>query len=298
MDIVYILIAFMTPILHGLACILDAHFSNNVFRRTSSLIFYASITNAIIVPFLLFLGTPAIPSFHVFLVLGTIAAIDMLYLFPYYTALKRVDTSISVALFSLGKIAIPILAWFIVNERLHFIQYVGFGLILLPSILLNLNLKKLKINSALYLMMFVSLILSLGTVLEKYSLENESFLTVYFWIVIMTTVMAIAMLVIPAFRRDIKSEFVQYKKSVKLFIGQEILSQLGTLAVLIALGHLPVLVQDAIESTQAIFTLILGFVLYKIFGDQFRENLTRQEVFKKMISFIFIIVGCILTVAG
>lgn len=298
MDIVYILIAFMTPILHGLACILDAHFSNNVFRRTSSLIFYASITNAIIVPFLLFLGTPAIPSFHVFLVLGTIAAIDMLYLFPYYTALKRVDTSISVALFSLGKIAIPILAWFIVNERLHFIQYVGFGLILLPSILLNLNLKKLKINSALYLMMFVSLILSLGTVLEKYSLENESFLTVYFWIVIMTTVMAIAMLVIPAFRRDIKSEFVQYKKSVKLFIGQEILSQLGTLAVLIALAHLPVLVQDAIESTQAIFTLILGFVLYKIFGDQFRENLTRQEVFKKMISFIFIIVGCILTVAG
>ncbi len=37
----YVLIAFLTPILHALSCIVDAHFSNNIFKKVPSLVFYA-----------------------------------------------------------------------------------------------------------------------------------------------------------------------------------------------------------------------------------------------------------------
>ena len=261
----YVLIAFLTPLLHALSCIVDAHFSNNIFKKVPSLVFYATISNIIIIPFLFLFGTPIIPPLEILAILFIISLIEVCYQIPYYHALRNIDTSIVVALFSLGKIAIPVLAYFIVNEKLNFTQYCGFGIILLSTFLLNFDIKKLKINIAFFLMLVVSLLLSLSS--------------------------SLSLLFLPQYRTDIISSFPQYKKRIKLFLSNEILNQGGTLAGTIALAHLPVLAVKSIGSSQSIFTLLLGFVLYKIFGNRFKENLTRQEVIKKLISFIAIIIG-------
>lgn len=60
---------------------------------------------------------------------------------------------------------------------------------------------------------------------------------------------------------------------------------------IIALSQLPVLTIKSINSSQSIFTLLLGFALYKLFGDRFKENLNQKEVLKKLISFVFIMIG-------
>ena len=287
----YVLIAFLTPILHALSCIVDAHFSNNIFKKVPSLVFYATISNIIIIPFLFFFGTPIIPPLEILAILFIIALIEVCYQIPYYHALRNIDTSIVVALFSLGKITIPVLAYFIVNEKLNFTHYCGFGIILLSTFLLNFDIKKLKINIAFFLMLFVSLLLSLSSVLSKYSLQSVDFVTVLFWGSIFATSICLSLLLLPQYRTDIVSSFPQYKKRIKLFLSNEILNQGGTLAGTIALAHLPVLAVKSIGSSQSIFTLLLGFVLYKIFGKSFKENLTHQEVIKKLISFTAIIIG-------
>ena len=287
----YVLIAFLTPLLHALSCIVDAHFSNNIFKKVPSLVFYATISNIIIIPFLFLFGTPIIPPLEILAILFIISLIEVCYQIPYYHALRNIDTSIVVALFSLGKITIPVLAYFIVNEKLSLIQYCGFGIILLSTFLLNFDIKKLKINIAFFLMLVVSVLLSLSSVLSKYSLQSVDFVTVLFWGSIFATSISLSLLFLPQYRTDIVSSFPQYKKRIKLFLSNEILNQGGTLALTIALAYLPVLVVESIESSQSIFTLLLGFVLYKIFGNRFKENLTRQEVIKKLISFITIIIG-------
>ena len=287
----YVLIAFLTPILHALSCIVDAHFSNNIFKKVPSLVFYATISNIIIIPFLFLFGTPIIPPLEILAILFIISLIEVCYQIPYYHALRNIDTSIVVALFSLGKITIPVLAYFIVNEKLSLIQYCGFGIILLSTFLLNFDIKKLKINIAFFLMLVVSLLLSLSSVLSKYSLQSVDFVTVLFWGSLFATSISLSLLFLPQYRTDIISSFPQYKKRIKLFLSNEILNQGGTLAGTIALAHLPVLAVRSIGSSQSIFTLLLGFVLYKIFGNSFKENLTRQEVIKKLISFIAIIIG-------
>ncbi len=287
----YVLIAFLTPILHALSCIVDAHFSNNIFKKVPSLVFYATISNIIIIPFLFLFGTPIIPPLKILIVLFIISLIEVCYQIPYYHALRNIDTSIVVALFSLGKIAVPVLAYFIVNEKLNFTQYCGFGIILLSTFLLNFDIKKLKINIAFFLMLIVSLLLSLSSVLSKYSLQSVDFVTVLFWGSLLTTSISLSFLLLPQYRTDIISSFPQYEKRIKLFLSNEILNQGGTLAGTIALAHLPVLAVKSIGSSQSIFTLLLGFVLYKIFGNSFKENLTRQEVIKKLISFTAIIIG-------
>ena len=65
----YVLIAFLTPILHALSCIVDAHFSNNIFKKVPSLVFYATISNIIIIPFLFLFGTPIIPPLEILAIL-------------------------------------------------------------------------------------------------------------------------------------------------------------------------------------------------------------------------------------
>ena len=287
----YVLIAFLTPLLHALSCIVDAHFSNNIFKKVPSLVFYATISNIIIIPFLFFFGTPIIPPLEILAILFIISLIEVCYQIPYYHALRNIDTSIVVALFSLGKIAVPVLAYFIVNEKLSLTQYFGFGIILLSTFLLNFDIKKLKINIAFFLMLVVSLLLSLSSVLSKYSLQSVDFVTVLFWGSLFATSISLSLLFLPQYRTDIISSFPQYKKRIKLFLSNEILNQGGTLAGTIALAHLPVLAVKSIGSSQSIFTLLLGFVLYKIFGNRFKENLTRQEVIKKLISFTAIIIG-------
>ena len=287
----YILLAFLTPLLHALSCIVDAHFSNNIFKKVPSLVFYATISNIIIIPFLFFFGTPTIPSLEILAILFIIALIEVCYQIPYYHALRNIDTSIVVALFSLGKISVPVLAYFIVNEKLSLTQYFGFGIILLSTFWLNFDIKKLKINIAFFLMLVVSVLLSLSSVLSKYSLQSFDFVTVLFWGSIFATSISLSLLFLPQYRTDIVSSFPQYKKRIKLFLSNELLNQGGTLAGTIALAHLPVLAVKSIGSSQSIFTLLLGFVLYKIFGNSFKENLTRQEVIKKLISFTAIIIG-------
>lgn len=293
----YILIAFITPILHALSCILDAHFSNNIFNKPTTLIFYATITNVIIIPFLFLFGTPLLLSPSSFAVIFIIALIDVFYQLPYYMALQKIDTSITVALFSLGKISVPVLAYFIVGEKLSLWQYVGFGIILSSGFLLNFDIKRLKINVAFFLMLIVSIALSLASVLEKYTLEQTDFVTLMFWMVLFTTTMSFCLLLNRKIRQDIVETLPKYKKSVSLFLGNEILNQGGTLAMIIALSELPVLTIKSINSSQSIFTLFLGFALYKIFGDKFKENLATNKMIEKLISFVFIMLGIYLVLS-
>ncbi len=283
--------------MHSLSCIIDAHFSNSIFNKTTSLIFYATITNIIIIPFLFLFGTPTLPSWSSLTVIFIVGAIDVFYQIPYYIALRKVDTSITVALFSLGKVSVPILAYFIVGEKLSIMQYVGFGIILLSSFLLNFNRKQLKLNIAFFLMLIVSLALSLASVLEKYSLKEIDFVTLIFWMVLFSTSISFSFLFIKNIRQDIIDTFPKYKKAISLFLSNEVLSQGGSLAMIIALSQLPVLTIKSINSSQSIFTLLFGFVLYKIFGDRFKENLTRDKVIKKLISFIFIMIGIYLVLS-
>ena len=287
----YVLIAFLTPFLHALSCILDAHFSNNIFKKIPSLVFYATISNIIIIPFLFFFGTPIIPPLEILAILFIISLIEVCYQIPYYHALRNIDTSIVVALFALGEVTLPFLAYFIVGEKLSFLQYLGFGIILLSTFLLNFDIKKFKLNIAFILMLLVSVLLSLSAVLSKYSLQSIDFVTVVFWTSLFATSISLFLLLLPQYKKDIISAFPQYKKKIKLFLSNEILNQAGSLAATIALAYLPVLVVETIGSSQSIFTLLLGFMLYKIFGNRFKENLTRHDVVKKLISFTFIIIG-------
>ena len=292
----YVLIAFFTPLLYALSCIVDAHFSNAVFKKTSSLVFYATISNMLIIPFLFFFGIPVVPPFEVLAILFVIAFIEVFYQIPYYLSLRRIDTSIVVALFSLGKIVLPILAYLIVDEKLALSQYVGFGIIVASTFILNFDVRKCKLNIAFFLMLLVSVLLSLVTVLSKYSLQHIDFVTVLFWMSLFASLISCSFLLFKNTRDDIVDTFPRYRKKVKLFLFNEMLSQGGFWIMILSLAHLPVLTVEAISSSQSIFALFLGGCFYKFGESQFREDFQVKNVAKKLSFFTLIIWGICLVV--
>ena len=287
----FVLAAFLSPLLYALSCVLDSYFSNSVFNKTSTFIFFASITNILVIPFLFLFGVPSLPSWETFGVIALVSAINCLYLFPYYIALKRVDTSIVVALFSLGQFSIPFLAYFIVGEQLGLTQYIGFAIILISAIALNIDFKKLKFNSAFWLLLLVSLLLCLQTVLHKFALIDVDAITVIFYQSLITTAIAWSLILLPGTRSDVIRHIPDYLRNIRFFLLNELLAQTGEAAVIVALVGLPCLTVESIGSSQSLFTLLWGALLYRIFGNKFRESLNRTDVIKKLISFACISIG-------
>lgn len=140
--------------------------------------------------------------------LALVGMIDVFYQIPYYEALRRGDTSVVVAWFSLGYVLVPVLAYLMVDEKLSFVQYAGFGIIIAASVVLNIeNPRKIKINKAFYLMLLSSLLLSLQAVLYKYALEKIDWISAVFYSALFSTLTVFGFLMPRIVRLNIKANF-------------------------------------------------------------------------------------------
>lgn len=292
MYLIGVLAGFISPAAHSLSNIFDAYITNNLFKKTSTTVFYGNVTNILGPLALMFIGSIHFIPLEIVPYAVLIGLINVAYLFPYYKALKMVDTSIVAALFSLEKIFIPFWAYMIVDEVLRPFQYLGLGIIVVASLVLNLeNTKSIKINKGFWLMLLTAVMLSFENVFYKKMLQQTDWISAAFWCAMLTYIIRWGILFNKSARQDIIKNISKYKANFGKFCFIEVFDQLGNLAPVFVLSIIPVLVQTSISSTQSIFVIIYGYILSKLFGDRFKENMTRKEVIKKLICFIFIGIG-------
>ena len=263
------------------------------------MVFYSSITNILVLPLLLLFGTPRLMSKEDLPLMALACLVDLAYQFPYYAAMKRIDTSVTAALMSLGELSIHFLAWFMIDEKLTLRQYTGFGVIIFFNIALSMkNSGKLRINSAFWLMLLASNLLAFEAVLLKKIMLNLDWLSTMFYLALFTSVMSLGLLIRGSCRHDIFRHFPQFAGRWKLFLLDEIFGQSAAIAAMYAISALPVVVFTAIDNTEPIFTLLYGAVLYYFFGKSPREKVDPQTIGSKLVFFAFIILGVILAAGG
>lgn len=294
-----VFIAFLSPIFFAFSNLFDAHVSNALFKKNSSLLFYLSITNLLLLPILIIIGGKS--SFDIsaaaFPYVFITAALEILYLIPYFIALRRIDTSIVCALFSLAKICLPISAWLLVDERLAVGQYVGFFIVVGASLVLSLNkTSKFNIDLSFYLMALASVMVALGSVFAKKALLGMNWVSFTVYVTIISDLFVFLLLFIPKYKNEIISEFSIFKKNLKLLLFMELFDRGGNVVFWGTLSVLPVVVESAIGSTQAIFVLLYGFILHHVSGYRFNESFAKTDVIKKLICFVIIIFGVVLTI--
>lgn len=295
-----IFIAFIGIIVDALSNVVDSLLVNKAFKSVFSLMFFSSIFKIIFV--LLFFApfiSISLPASDVQWYLIIIAFLDLLCLFPYYKALKTIDVSIVAALFSLSSILIPVMSYFLVGERLLVLQYIGFIIVILFSVLLSINKdSKLKFNSGFWWMLLSSIADCISIVLSKKVLTEISFSNFVFFSSILTFLIFGLALFLKKPRKDIVSSFNILKSHKYLFLSTEFFSIIAWISTMFALSIIPATVSAAIGSSQPIFALLFGIVLYHIFGNKFKEDISKKDVVKKILCFIMIAIGIMLTIKG
>ena len=295
MYILAILSAFGTAAVHGGANILDSYFSNTLFKRLSSIIFFASATNVLFLPIVFIFGLPHMLTLPLLGIVLLISIIEIAYQFPYLQSFREADTSVVTSLFSVGELIIPLFAFLFVGERLMPAQYAGFFIIIIASALISFNPKKFRLSRAAFLMLGVSIILALQTVLYKYLFESGvTWGTAMTWTAIVQLVIATGLILVPKNRADLKNFGAKMRQAGPLFAFTNILSWAGEALGSFALVMLPASIVHGITGIQPIFVLVMAILLAGKFPKIFKEELSGGVIVKKLILFGIMIVGIIL----
>ena len=296
--VISVLIAFLEPVLHAWSNILDNYFSNTLFPNLAVLLFFGTLLNVVFLPLVLFFDPFVGVPLSLLWILAIIAVVNVAYAFPYYWALRHADTSVVASLFSLGKIFVPLLAFLIVGEVLLLPQYIGFGLIILSSALLTLDLRKLKINKAFFLMLLVSFVLSFQTILYKYVFEaGVNWGSVVATLTLMELIIAAGIMFALMRPRAILDDLRTIRTNWKLFVTQQGLEWGGNVSASYAVSALPVTVAQSIVGTQPLFVLVYALLFGKKLGHVFKEQTARGDLAKKGVLFALTIIGTVLVVA-
>lgn len=293
----WLLFALTTPFLWALAMTIDAFLSNRRFGRPMTLAFYAStFGNLAFLPFVFLVQRPTLPPAALVPVIFALGVINVGYLYPYYKGLQEADTSIVSALFSIGRIFIPILAFFIVGEKLGIGQYVGIALIILSCTLLSLerSLSRMKLNGAFWYIALAAFITAFEGVLYKYLFEHGvSWSTAVGGQYMASLMLILLVLFHGATRADIAANFGAFRIALPLFAAEEALSFLAFGSETFAISLAPVGVVKAV--TMITSFCLLGYAVFfgRWFPDMFREHLDGGSVAKKIALFLVMVVGLI-----
>ncbi len=291
-------IAFLSPMFYATAVLIESLLSNYTFKHQTTMIFYISMMNCVFLPLVLFFGHPTLPQGNMLRFYLLLAVIDVGYLYPYYSAMKVIDTSIVSALFALGQVIVPILSFLILREVLNLHQYIGFMIIILASIALSIKGDKVpKLNRAFYYMMLSSFMLSSRIIFVKLVIKEEgNWVNLVFWPNLISGIIPLGLLFIKKYRKDIVKHFPPYLHKCPLFALNEFVYFWAVTTETYGVSKLSPVVSASIDRMEPIFLLaISGFLLY-VFNIKLKEKITMRILLKKLFCFVLMILGVILVV--
>lgn len=294
----WIFIALTIPFLFGVANVIDNYVSTTITKGTSTVVFYSAIFNILFLPLLCVYGLPGVPHAAAdWGVIAIIAVLEVLWLFPYFKAYEYEDTSVVASLFSLGKICVPIFAFFIVGEVLQPVQYIGFIIIIFASAVLTAeDVRSLKFNNSFMLMLLSSAIFALQAVLYKEIFFTVDWVTGFFWTRVCSFFVVLFLLIHANTRSEVLAHLKNFKRLVVPFTLVELATFLGMAAFTYVLTSQSATVVESIAALQPICALLLAVIFSKRFPEFFSEKVEKKDVLQKVGFFVLMIIGVSLVI--
>lgn len=293
----WILVAFLEPILFALTNVLDSNLTNRLFKNAWILTVLVAVSNLLFIPIIWLLDPPQLINLNLVPYVVLVSFIELYYAYPYYKALQNDDTSVIISLFSLGKVFVPVLAFFLIGEILKPIQYFGFAIVVLSSVAITFNRKeKFKLNKSFFYMFLSSSLLAVEVVVYKYVFEQISWGAGLFWTIVISALMGLASLLVGKFRVGFREEFQALKKYYPYILTVGGLGFFGFIGFSYAIAQVPATVSRSISSFQPFFVLLYAVLFSRFLPRAFKENVSSSILIKKLLLFIFTTVGVVLIV--
>jgi len=220
---------------------------------------------------------------------GIIAACATIF---YYIALQREKISKLAPLFPTNVIWIVILSYFILKERLLYIQYVGILILLLGVVLIAFKKgTKYKINFAAALILLSTLIWSFRDLFIKLSsnLGNYHIFDILFWVFLGYFIVSTIIFIIHHPKIIEKS-----KKGIEYIILNSLLCFIAYLVYVFAISKYLLSLVSSVAAITPLLVFLIVFLLTKLNSKLIYEKYDKYDLITNFIATILVVIGVIL----
>src|SRR3989338_1558764 len=178
----WIIFALLSPAVYAIVNFTDKYIVEKEVKDYRGLPIYTSILSFIVGLILWIVNGYPVLHYKDILLSALTGTFSVFSLVVYFKALAYSETSKIIVLFQLIPILILTLSVLFLHETITLIQFIGFIIVLISTLAVSgfttKNIRKaLNLSSAFFLILIYDLLASISTVISKYILIDNSFLT-------------------------------------------------------------------------------------------------------------------------
>lgn len=289
----WIIFATLTPFLYTVTNFIDKYILEKKIKDpTAATIFGSYVSGVIGIIILAINGFPIFETQQiVYLCIAGILLV--LYLLPYYSALKLDDASRVVPMFQFIPVVVFLFSWIFLHETLTTIQFIGFLIIVLSGFILSsnkVNLEMLKPRPVLFFMLISSSMYAGMLILIRSVIRTEDFWVTMGYQMVGSALGATILLGIVGVNR--------FKKATKnLFSIIGIISVNNGIAITaqlsegFALSLATTSLVSVVGGIQPLFLILIGYFLTRSYPHIIKEDISRRMLQKKIIIMCALLLG-------
>ncbi len=294
----WILVALLAPFLWAITTFIDKALISRYFKgKTGALIIYSCLI-ALPVFILIFLFKPNVIHLNIgtafFVMINGILII--LYLFPYFHALNKADTSSVIPLFQMIPIFTYLLSFLILGETLTLLQIFGGLLIITGAVAISSDFKgkKFKIKKEiLFSMILACLLIAVNEVMFKFFAIQLDFWTASFWQYLGFFIFGVLLLI---FVKKYREDFIlSYQENNISMVGINLVNETINIIASVIFGFAlllaPVALVGLTNGFQPLFVLAIGVIATLTIPKWIKEDISKKILIKKAIFIVIMIVG-------
>lgn len=299
-------IALVAPLLWAFVNHIDKHLLSRYLKveGPGPLMIFSSLAGAIVLPFAFFfypdIFNISTKDAAILLAGGVFSAFAVFF---YFKALFQDEATNVVPLFQTIPVFGLFLSYFILDEIIPAQQIVGSVVIVVGAIYLSIE----KVNSNKYIfslrnkstlfMLFSSFLYAVYGVLFKFVAVKDDFWLSIFWQNLGLFIVGLFFSIcIKKYRKDFLSLYkINGNKLLGINLFNETLTLVGNIIFSYAILLAPVALVMTVGGYQPIFVLIIGLIIARFTSSEIKEDISKDQLLRKVISIALITLGSILT---
>lgn len=296
----WILYALLSPAVYTITNYVDKFLLSKRVKDYSALpIYTASVSFIFGVMWWTIFGFPLLPLLDGSIIIIT-GIITIFSIVLYFKALSVEETSTVILLFQLAPLFTLLLSSVVLKENITSSQYMGFGCILLATLLLVIpkNNMPWKMPQSFWPIILYDILFSVIGVLLKFATKESSFTQIIAYESFGMGIGGVLIFFLFPTIRDafLKSRKILFKRALPVIVLNEIIfivaKSLGYYAFVIG----PVVLVSVISNIQVFFGLLFGYILSLIYPKTFREDTSRKTLIMKVFTAILLFAGLYLMI--
>ena len=277
--------AFLSPAIFGFMNVFDTYIVKRKVKNVLGFAIVSGVTNilfGIILALFLDWSAYSFSDFRFSILAGASLGVQLCF---YYFTLSKHDVSHAVGLTYVYPIIVAILSFLFLNEKLSFIGYLGMILTLAGVLLMNMQIKKLKIKIAIWSILILIITAALNELFVKIATSQ-----INGWNGTAISSIVMGLFVMPLLlKKNVRKGFRSEFKRIKLtFISEALtIAAIGTLY--LAMAGLPATIVSVISVTQPLFVLLFEWTAFSI-GIKIVKDINWKN---KLFAILLIVLGII-----